>query len=199
MGGVDDPIWDEPTSPAIPSRHTRRPIRTTVLVVSITFVIGASVTWLVWPSGPTSGDPGGHVMNQLTPAVTSLPGYGTAALPWVSQIPPSLGASYIIKMEPRPDSCDGMPGTQGWSQVVVQSGFQWQGELSSLIAYMNPRLVELGWTLRPQPQASIPPSQWWIKTLTNGTPASLNVSLEGSNHWELVAIGEPVGRAATGC
>jgi hypothetical protein len=64
---------------------------------------------------------------------------------------------------------------------------------------MDPRLVALGWMLRSQPQPSESPSQSWTKTLTNGTPAYLEVSQEESDHWGLVAIGEPVGRAVSGC
>jgi hypothetical protein len=199
VGGVDDPIWDEPGSPPPPPRRPRHPARTAVLVVAVFLIVGACITWLVWPGNPSGGDPGGRVMNQLTPTVSSIPGYGTAALPWVHQIPPSLDASYIMKMEPKPDSCDGRPGTQGWSQVVVQSGFRWDGGLASLVAYMEPRLADIGWTLRPQPLPSNPPGQSWTKTLANGTRAYLGVGQEGSNHWELVAEGEPVGRAASGC
>jgi hypothetical protein len=199
VGGVYDSIWDEPVSPPMQPVHPRHPVRTTVLVVAIICGLIAGATWFVWPGSPSSGDPGGRVLSQLTPVVASLPGYGTAALPWVRQIPPSLDASYIIKMEPRPDSCDGRAGTQGWSQVAVQSGFRWDGDLPSLIAYMQPRLLALGWTLRSQPLGSSPPSQSWNKTLSNGTPADVNVTQEGSNHWELVALGEPVGRTASGC
>lgn len=138
-------------------------------------------------------------MNQLTPAASSLPGYGTSALPWVGQIPSSLGAPYIIKMEPYRDSCDGRAGTQGWSQVVVQSGFRWEGDLSSLVAHMELRLRATGWMLQSEPAGLSSPGAGWTKTLKNGTPASLNVSEEEPGYWELVAEGEPVGGAASGC
>ena len=48
--------------------------------------VGGFLTLLVWSSDSSGGDPGGQVMNQLTPAASSLPGYGTSALPWVGQI-----------------------------------------------------------------------------------------------------------------
>jgi hypothetical protein len=83
-------------------------------------------------------------MDQLTPTVTALPGHGTAALPWVNEIPQSLDASFAIKMEPHQDSCDGMAGTQGWSQVVVQSRFQWGQGLPTLVAYMEPGTRQTG-------------------------------------------------------
>lgn len=183
----------------LPNRSTREWVHTTIVVVTIIVVLGACITGLRWLRSQLSGDPGGRVMAQLTPAVTSLPGYGTIALPWVSEQPPSLGAPYIIRMEPYPDSCDGGAGTQGWTPVVVQAGFRWVGDISSLTAYMEPRLAKLGWTLQSEPQGPSPSGRGWTKTLRNGTPATLDVSQEGSNNWELVAEGEPVGGAASGC
>ena len=141
-------------------------------------------------------------MKQLAPAAMALPGYSTASLPWVQEIPSSLTASYIVKMEPHQDSCDGMTGTQGWSQVVVQSRFQWSEGLPALVAYIGPRLGKLGWSPKLEPQASNPPSQAWTKTLGNGKPAYLNVSEEGgsmSSVWQLDALGDAVGKAASGC
>ena len=180
-----------------PSKYSRRErVRTTIVVITILFVLGG-VTWLVsWLHSQSSGDPGGRVMNQLTPAVTSLPGYGTAALPWVSQQPTSLVAPYIIEMEPYQDSCDGRAGTQGWSQVVVQSKFRWERDLSSLVAHMEPRLATLGWRLRSAPALG---SASWTKTLNNGTPATLSLSGEEPGYWQLDAEGEPIGRGASGC
>jgi hypothetical protein len=164
------------------------------------------VALIIWrPSGSggnPGGDPSGKVMDQLTPTVTVLPGYGTAALPWVSQIPQSPDASYAIRMEPHQDSCDGRAGTQGWSQVVVQSGFQWSNGLQALVAYMDPRLVKLGWSAKPQLQSSSPPATTWTNTLSNGTRADLSVTQEGGNGssvWQLVALGNPIGRSASGC
>lgn len=161
------------------------------------------IFWVVGlRSTAASGDPGGKVMNQLVPTVSSLPGYGLSALPWVSQIPQSLTASYAIKMEPFQDSCDGRAGTRGWSQVVVQAGFRWTKSLSALYSYMNPRLATLGWSAVVTSRPSMPPSLRWIKTLSNGSRANVSVS-QGlgaySSHWQLDAIANPVGRAVSGC
>lgn len=139
-------------------------------------------------------------MKQLTPAATAIPGYGTPALHWVKQLSPSTFNSSITKAEPRQDSCDGMAGTQGWTQVVVQSRFQWGRGLSALIGYMDPRLAKLGWSLEPQTLPSSPPNQNWTKTLNTGTRANLSVTEEGgttSSVWQLVGLGDPVGKAAS--
>lgn len=167
-------------------------------VLLVVIIVGV----FVFRSTAATGDPGGKVMNQLVPTVSALPGHGTSALPWVSQIPQSLEASYAIKIEPHQDSCDGRPGTQGWSQVVVQSGFQWSESLGALISFMEARLTELGWTAVPQSPPQDPPGQSWTKTLSNGSRANLNVTQEGglsSSTWQLDAIANPVGKAASGC
>jgi hypothetical protein len=177
-------------------RHVAWVLGVGVLLVVI--VVGA----FVLRSTAATGDPGGKVINQLVPTASALPGHGTSALPWVSEIPQSLMASYVIKMEPFQDSCDGIAGTEGWSQVVVQAGFRWTKGLSALDSYMNPRLAKLGWSAVPQQRASNPPSQSWIKTLDTGSRAHVSVS-QGmgtySSHWQLDAIAKPVGKQAGGC
>ncbi|MHB1208928.1 MAG: hypothetical protein ACYC1I_04385 [Acidimicrobiales bacterium] len=168
-----------------------------MLVAGVLVVIGV---WVVAVRGTAAtGDPGGAVMNQLVPTVSALPGYATSAIPWVSQIPQSLETPFAIKIEPRQDSCDGRPGTQGWSQVVVQSRFQWRGNLAALISFMQVRLTRLGWTLVPQSRPQDPPGQSWTKTLRNGSRAYLNVTREGSPTWQLDATAKPVGTAVRGC
>ena len=169
------------------------------MVVLIAAIVGAI---FIFRSSTPTGDPGSKVMDQLVPTVSALPGYGTSALPWVGQIPQSLVASYAIKLEPFQTSCDGRPGTQGWSQVVVQSRFTWKGSLHALISFTHARLSDLRWTAVHESRPQDPPGQSWTKTLTNGSRANLNVTQEGdptSSTWQLDAIATPVGKAASGC
>ncbi len=181
-------------------RPARRKVTWTLCAAAVLLV--AIAVWALTGRNSANGDPGSRVMDQLTPTVSALPGYGTAALPWVNQIPQSLTAPYAIRIEPFQDSCDGIAGTQGWSQVVIQAGFKWTKGLSHLVSYMDPRLTKLGWSAAEQSQTSTPPSQTWIKTLRNGSRASLSVS-QGlgtySSHWQLDAFAKPVGKAASGC
>jgi len=176
----------------------RQLVQRTVVFAIVLAVLGATVIGLVWLHDRTGGDPGGQVMNQLTPVVTALPGYGTAALPWVGEPPSSLNAPYIVKMEPHQDSCDGRPGTQGWSQVVVQARFGWSHGQPALIAYMKPRLAKLGWSANLPPPGSSSSGFGATKTLKNGTNAELSVTPEGGI-WQLDAMGQPAGTAASGC
>ncbi len=154
-----------------------------------------------WHSS-TAGDPGGKLMVQLTPTVSALPGYDTGSIPWVSQIPQTLDTPYATKIEPFQDSCDGRAGTQGWSQVVVQAGFDWGHGLASLVSFMDSRLSKFGWSAMKETRPSNPPGQIWFKTLSNGTRASLSITRESSppdSYWQLDAIAKPVGKAASGC
>jgi hypothetical protein len=172
-----------------------------MLGLALVLLVAVAI-WGFTGRNAANGDPGGRVMDQLAPTVSALPGYGTAALPWVNQQPQSLEASYAIRIEPFQDSCDGIAGTQGWSHVVVQSRFQWSKSLSALISFVQPRLTELGWSVVSQSRNSNPPSQSWTRTLSNGSRANVSVTQEGgptSSVWQLDAIGDPVGKAASGC
>jgi hypothetical protein len=152
--------------------------------------------WLFAGHADGSGDPGGKILNQLTPAASALPGYGTTNLSWSAQ--PSISGPYLIKSEPRMDSCDGMAGTQGWSQVVVQGSFRWDGSHEVLLAKVSSGLGAPGWHLTQIPGDS---QAMWKKRLENGTIASamLNLSPLGDPNWEFDALAPPAGRAVSGC
>ncbi|HEY5265542.1 MAG TPA: hypothetical protein VIJ40_01885 [Acidimicrobiales bacterium] len=155
-----------------------------LLLLVILLVIGTAAWWR-WSSSST-GDPGGKVLAQLSPVMTALPA--------------EVSTHYVWNMEPHQDSCDGMAGTFGWSQVVVQSGFSFRGPPRALFDAMSKRLSELGWKVRSQEGSSSTPNYGWHKTLTNGSYAQVNVqrSLD-SSAWELVATAPPVGTVASGC
>jgi hypothetical protein len=73
--------------------------------------------------------------------------------------------------------------------------------LLPLVAYIKPRLAALGWSdLPPSQEVSFPPGYTWIKTLSNGTKANLNVTQEGgtaSTSWQFDAIAQPIGKPAS--
>jgi hypothetical protein len=160
-------------------------------------VILAIVGIVVWRELPgDSGDPGGQVMDQLMSAAYAVPGYGTPALP-VRSAPP-INGPYLTKMEPHQDSCDGMTGTGGWSQVVVQAGFAWSGSTVALTDYMNSTMVRHGWTVGP----SAPPGaqqEWsWTKQLNGEVTAQAQLMQEGPD-WQFTATAPPIGTGASGC
>jgi hypothetical protein len=176
-------------SVAPPSRH--RWFLTAVLLV--VFAVGG--VWLVIRL-QGSGDPGGEIMKQLAPAATALPGYGTSSLPWASQ--PSTSQPYLIKTEPHRDSCDGMAGTQGWSQVVVQGSFRWSGSHDALFEKVDAGMTAIGWHQTP---VRGPDEAMWKKRLVGGSTATAMVDLSplGDPDWEFVALAPPAGQAASGC
>ena len=187
------PVRDEE-----PSAHRVHRFRALIIGL-VAAVLIASGAWL-FVRNEASGDPGGKVLGQLVPAASALPGYSTPSLPWAST--PSLSHPYIIKSEPRQDSCDGMPGTQGWSQVVVQAEFDWTGTPDGLFSLVGEHLDALQWnrvSIR-NPTFSAPEAIW-SKRLTNGSTATVMLSLDvvGQPHWGFVATAPPVGKAASGC
>lgn len=161
----------------------RRTAMIAIGAVVFASAIAAGIGWGLTSSA--SGDPGGKVLAQLVPVVSALPS-GTST-------------TYLWKMEPTQESCDGIAGTQGWSQVVVQAAFRWRKSPQALFAAINGRLIRIGWG-HGASQNSSPPGYQWTKRISNGTKADLTVDKEfSSSLWQLDAVAPPVGRAASGC
>lgn len=158
--------------------------RIALLALAVTLVGTASIA--VWWATSTrgSGDPGGHVLAQLTPTI--------------SAVPSTAKVTYVWKQEPHQESCDGLAGSQGWSQVVVQSGFKWQGSVEAVAAAMAGRLVSLGWSSRSVTVTPSASEVSWRRSLLGGSTAQLLVTQEGS-YWQLDAIAPPVGKAVGDC
>lgn len=188
MVSTQAPVTDNDTPGARPNRRRGR----LTAVLAVILVVGGG--WALLSRLQASGDPGGKVLNQLAPAASALPGYGTSSLPWSSQ--PSLSQPYLIKSEPRGDSCDGGAGTQGWSQVVVQGSFRWTGSHDALFVKVGSGLEVLGWHRTP---TSGQDEAIWKKRLDNGSTATAVLSPLGDPEWEFVALAPPVGKAASGC
>jgi hypothetical protein len=162
---------------------SRRTATIAIGAVVLAAVMAAGIGWGLMSSA--SGDPGGKVLTQLVPVVSALP-TGTSM-------------TYLWKMEPTQESCDGIAGTQGWSQVVVQTAFRWRESPRALFAAMNGRLIRIGWGHGASQDGS-PPGYQWTKILSNGTKADLTVDEEPSSSlWQLDAVASPVGKAASGC
>jgi hypothetical protein len=119
---------------------TRRHIFAAVGVAVVAALFCGTATWA--SAATPSGDPGGRVLHQLTPTARALPGYGTVALPWTTQ--PTMNRAFITTYEPKQDSCGGMPGSRGWSQVVLQSWFTWRNSTPELFTHLGSRMAGLG-------------------------------------------------------
>jgi hypothetical protein len=161
----------------------RRPV-VVVTGIVVLLVVGAVAFWIA-RSGPSSGDPGGRILSQLKS--TSL------------AVPPTAVIGYANYVEPRMDSCDGIAGTQGWDDVIVQIYFQWSGSSSSLLSYAKDRLSKLGWgAFKVEIQNGVP-GGGWIKQLGNGSVAQVQLGAESYGGWTLWATAPPIGRQASGC
>ena len=184
VGGVYDPIWNEPAP--LPVRSQRRPRRVVLLLLAtaITLVAGL-VAWFVWPSGLSGGDPGGHILNQLRTISRA--------------VPPNATVQYAHYNEPHVDSCDGMAGTFGWDDASAQIEFTWPGSPSALIRYVGAALMQFGWgTYKPEAEDGVPGAAW-TRRLSNGTTASAQLGFDPYGAWHLVALGAPVGKRVSGC
>ena len=168
----------------LPPAKSRRP-QARVIAVGCALALTAFIALLIWSLRAGSGDPGGRILAQLKPVGYTLPA--------------GAAVNYRQMFEPHQDSCDGNPATKGWSQVVSQTNFQWSGTPSRLIAMINTRMQNLGWTFSPASGNGQPGGEW-TKTLTGGTTADATLTAEpGGSTWTLIALAPPVGRAVSGC
>lgn len=152
-----------------------------------------------WSTRTTSGDPGGRILAQIVPAASALPGYGTSALPLRSStLAPT--EPYLIESEPHQTSCDGRPGTAGWSSVVVQARVFSAGTRAALVNEVGARLRALGWTRLPDVR-STDTEHMWKKTLTSGATAHAVLTSAGGRNgpWTFVVTAPPISHAASGC
>ena len=106
------------------------------------------------------GDPGGRILAQLRMTSQAVP-HGVTI----------LRAYYA---EPKPDSLDGIAGTQCLDDVTVQINFEWSHSPSALLKFANSRLVALGWTAHPwNEEFGYPNARWtnprkrWYVSLEN--------------------------------
>lgn len=182
-----------------PSAATRGPTRARrhEFLVLVALCVGAIAFSLWWSNrAPSSGDPGGRVLAQIAPSASALPGYGTPALPLRSHSR-TLGA-YLVESEPAISSCDGRPGTQGWTTAHVSAMFTWTGSKATLFSAVGSRLASLGWVVVPDVRSS-DTEHMWVKTLTDGAQAHAMLTLAPiGTAWTFTALAPPVGPAA-GC
>ena len=133
-----------------------------------------------------SGDPGGRVLTQLRPVRAAIPKHNVII-------------NYANYEEPKMDSCDGQPGTQGWDEAVVQVSFRWKGKVAPLMSFAAAQMAENRWVVT-RPEVTYPqPYIGWSKHLLNGTTATSSLDFEDYGTWTLIAEAPPVGKPVTGC
>lgn len=151
----------------------------------------------------SQGDPNGRIMSQLVSIAAVLPGYGTSRLPEMESVPWPL-QNYLVRIEPAWDSCDGMAGTFGWDNVIVQAGFEWKGTPAQLFELLNQRLLRVGWESSHLVAGARNPLYdyaVWSGPLPSGIRASIDVNpqQDDAHQFLFVASAPPVGRRVKVC
>lgn len=154
---------------------SRTLISTVLMIVSFAVVVVASLA-LVYQLHNPPGDPGGHILARLRLVSDAVP--KTSAV---------LMAFYD---EPKPDSLDGIAGTQCLDDVTVQINFRWDRSGKGLIDYASTQLTKLGWSAPSVSPSNGSPLAHW-RSQRRGWSVSLEN--DGPFGWELVAQAPPLG------
>jgi hypothetical protein len=142
-------------------------------------------------------DPGGQIMTVLKSVESAVPPNAT-----------DVSRRYDQAVW---DSCDGRPGTSGWTQIMVTLTFRSTRLPNAVVSWVIDHLQTSGWPLRP---VTLPPGAvssgvpvdaglWFQRTLANGAKASALLSEQtrdgSANSWLLTATAPPDGPVASGC
>jgi hypothetical protein len=176
-------------------RPGRRKRRAWVAGGSAVFVAGTAMaaTLSFWHLGDDpGGDPGG-VRQQTLHSIS-------AAVPRDAKV-----QSHSVG-RPIWDSCDGRPGTQGWSDVVDDYQFTSASSAATVVAGAKASMKIAGWKLTSTSASPLGPTVVWTKTVSGNVVAQamLAVGTRGpSQHspsfWDFVASAPPAGRRVSGC
>jgi hypothetical protein len=158
-------------------------------VVSAVIAVGC-VGWWASIRSLGEGDPGGErraVASQVSSAV-----------------PEGAQVLQVGDGTSRRDSCDGRPGTEGWSPIVVAYQFTTDDSSASVVAHASRAMAAQHWTQTSRDEGPLGPVLTWTKTVTSGVTARATLAPEGHlsgqpTSWDLTAMVPPAGQAASGC
>jgi len=104
------------------------------------------------------------------------------------------------------DSCDGRPGTQGWSDVINSYQFTSARSAATVVANAEASMKIAGWKLTSTSASPLGPSVVWTKAVSGNVVAQamLAVGTRGPSrhspsYWDFVASAPPMGTRASGC
>lgn len=166
----------------------RRPLGRAALFL----LVVVAVSWAARAHSATGGgaDPGGtrrRVANQIL-----------VALPQGAQV--SQDSDGTARMS----SCDGRPGTQGWSDIVVAYRFTVAASPTSVLEGASAAMARTHWTKTGQLHSPLGDGLTWTKPVVSGVSAraTLAPGTRGPGqpaYWDLTAVVPPAGTAASGC
>lgn len=119
-------------------------------------------------------------------------------------LPPSAQVSQHSDATSTMESCDGRPGTQGWSDVVVSYQFTVAESSASVLAGASKAMAKARWTPTGQLHSPLGPGLTWTKPVSSGVTARATLApatrgLGQPPYWDLTAMVPPAGKPASGC
>ena len=155
------------------------------MLVCIPWIL-AVTGWVA--GGHPGGDPGAVRQQELRKISSALP----------------VGAIVDRNTDAGPQwtSCDGRPGTEGWSDLTVD--YQFTSALSSkeVLAHAATQMAARHWTLLPHRPPMPGEYMEWAKTIA-GKPAHAQLgtfhATPSVSSWDLVATAPPDGQRSSGC
>jgi hypothetical protein len=119
-------------------------------------------------------------------------------------VPPRAQVLQVGDGTSRRDSCDGRPGTEGWSAIVVAYQFTTEDSSASVVAHASEAMAAQHWTQTGREEGQLGPVLTWTKTVTSGVTARATLAPQGHasaqpTSWDLSAVVPPAGTAASGC
>ena len=104
------------------------------------------------------------------------------------------------------DSCDGRPGTEGWSDVINSYQFTSARSTATVVANVEASMKIAGWKRTSTSASPLGPSVVWTKAVSGNVVAQaiLAVGTRGPSrhspsYWDFVASAPPAGTRASGC
>ena len=170
------------------TRGTRRGLGVAALLACA----AAAVVGIALSRSSSHGDPdpGGRTFSALQPVESAVPD----------------GVAVLVCQEARAQwsSCDGRPGTFGWTDITVVLSFTTTTPANVLISQVNDTMTAIGWIPGPPGSSQLGPDLGWTRTLDDGTQAHALLSPGTADNgltitWELAASAPPNGQRASGC
>lgn len=160
--------------------------------VSVAFVVLLAV--VAWATRAhlrsDGGDPGGARRAVASQARSALP-QGAAVV--------QDGDGTSLR-----SSCDGRPGTEGWSDIVVSYRFTTAAPSASVLAHAASAMATQHWAAMGHLDSPLGPGLTWAKPVTAGVSARATLTLGSPGpgqptYWDLAAVVPPAGKAVSGC
>lgn len=118
-------------------------------------------------------------------------------------LPPGARVTQNSDGTSRMDSCDGRPGTQGWSDIVVSYEFTVAEAPAAVLSGASTAMARAHWTMTRRLSSPLGSGLTWTKPVNSGVSARATLSPAtggpGQSSWDLTAVVPPAGKAVSAC